>query len=248
MNVINSKSIIKVAHRGVPSLMPENTMSSFKHAIAMNIDVLEIDLHLSSDGELVVIHDHTLDRTSNHRGKVGDFTFDELQQVDVGVWKGSTYEGERIPRFKDVLNLIKRTNLKLLIEIKKPHLYPQIEEKVLNEISESRIDESQCIIQSFDLNCVKKLYTLNRNIELGILLRKKDRFIFKRRIKSFSQYVHYVNPHYKNVNPRLIRNVHKENMKILPYTVNDEKAMRSLIKIGVDGIITDYPQILETII
>jgi len=95
-----------VAHRGFSGRFPENTLRSFREALQLPIDAVELDVRRTKDGVLVVIHDPTVDRTTNGRGRVADLTWDELQRLDAGAWKGSEFVGERIPRLEEVLKLI----------------------------------------------------------------------------------------------------------------------------------------------
>lgn len=245
MNVYNQKCKFKVAHRGVPSLAPENTMVSFKRAIEFNIDVLEIDIHRTIDGKLVVIHDPTTNRTSQEKGIIRKLTYEALTKYDVGKWKGEAYSGEQIPLFQDVLKLIKDTYIKLLIEIKQPENYPNIEEGIITMIKQHGISNNQIMIQSFNRNAIQKINILWPEIELGVLIKKKDRFISRRAIKKIGEYANYINPNYKIVTRRFVKAAHASHLKILPYTINDKHTAQKMLAMGVDGLISDYAHILD---
>lgn len=244
MNLNSINSIIKVAHRGVPSLIPENTIASYKYALSLNIDMLEIDIHRTKDGKLIIMHDPTTERTTLEKGIIKDLTYDELLKYDIGKWKGKEFIGERIPLLQEVLQLIKSTNTKLLIEIKHPDKYPGIEEELLNEILKKEIDIERIIIQSFDKNSVKKVRELNKEIKLGVLISKRHRLIRNDTLQKISEYAQYLNPNYKLLTKRFVKNIHTHGLKILPYTVNDHHNFERMMELGVDGIITDYPQSL----
>lgn len=248
MNLNNYRSIFKVAHRGVSSLVPENTLISFNEALKLNIDMLEIDVHRAQDGQLIIIHDPTLMRTSLQKGKIKNLTYEQLLKYDVGKWKGDQYVGERIPLLKDVLSLVKRTNKKLLIEIKSPAKYRDIELDVVNEILKSDINLNQIIIQSFNRKSLKSLKELHLPIHIGVLLKRRHRLISKSEIKNISQYAQFLNPNYKMINRKLIEQAHQYNLKVMPYTVNDDNEMKKLLELGVDGIITDEPQQLINVL
>ncbi|MCE3399617.1 glycerophosphodiester phosphodiesterase, partial [Staphylococcus aureus] len=111
---------------------PENTLIAYKHALMLHIDMLEIDVHYTKDKQLVIIHDDTIDRTSNGKGKVKDYTLEELREFDFGVKRGDAFKGERIPTFDEVLDLVNNFSKKLLIEIKTPSQYPGIEEMIVD--------------------------------------------------------------------------------------------------------------------
>lgn len=245
MNLNSINSIIKVAHRGVPSLIPENTIASYKYALSLNIDMLEIDIHRTKDGKLIIMHDPTTERTTLKKGVIKDLTYDELLKYDIGKWKGKQFIGARIPLLQEVLQLIKSTDTKLLIEVKQPDKYPHIEEELLNEIIKIGINLDRIIIQSFDRNSVKKVRELNKDIELGVLISKRHRFIRNDTIQKISEYAQYLNPNYKILTKRLVKNMHRHGLKTLPYTVNDYHNFERMIEIGVDGVITDYPQSLS---
>src|SRR5512137_114803 len=108
-----------IAHRGGPAYAPENTLAAFRHAITLGVDWLELDVHLSRDGEVVVIHDETVNRTTNGVGRVADLSLAELRALDAGAGGG-----ERVPAFTEVLTLAKEAGVGLLVELKSPHLYP----------------------------------------------------------------------------------------------------------------------------
>ncbi|SFV44733.1 Hypothetical protein SSCIU_01525 [Mammaliicoccus sciuri] len=241
----NQNCKLKVAHRGVPSLAPENTMVSFKRAIEFNIDVIEIDIHRTIDGKLVVIHDPTTNRTSQEKGIIRKLTYEALTKYDVGKWKGEAYSGEQIPLFQDVLKLIKDTYIKLLIEIKQPENYPNIEEDIITMIKQHGISNNQIMIQSFNRNAIQKINILWPEIELGVLIKKKDRFISKRAIKKIGEYANYINPNYKIVTRRFVKAAHASHLKILPYTINDKHTAQKMLAMGVDGLISDYAHILD---
>lgn len=245
MNVNNQNCKLKIAHRGVPSLAPENTMISFKRAIEFNIDVLEIDIHRTIDGELVVIHDPTTNRTSQEKGVINKLTYETLTKYDVGKWQGQAYIGEQIPLFQDVLKLIKDTHIKLLIEIKQPENYPNIESDIIAMIKQHDISYNQIMIQSFNRNSIQKISTLLPDIELGVLIKKKNRFISKRAIKKIGEYANYINPNYKIVTRKFVEAAHASQLKVLPYTINNKSTAQKMLAMGVDGLISDYAHLLD---
>lgn len=115
----SEKNIIVAGHRGCKALYPENTIISFKKAIELGVDMIEMDLNLTSDKQLVVIHDNTLDRTTNGKGNVRDYTLEEIKKLDAGIFKGEEFAGERIPTFTEFLDLVsKEKNMYLNVEIK----------------------------------------------------------------------------------------------------------------------------------
>ena len=207
-----------VAHRGLPEDYPENTIIAYRHALMLHIDMLEIDVHYTKDKELVVIHDDTIDRTSNGKGKVSDFTLKELKA------------------------LADNFSQKLLIEIKKPSQYPNIENMIVDKLKERQISKSKVILQSFDFDCVKKLSAMNLDYELGLLISKKKYWHKLPNFKKIAKVADYANPNYQIVSKKFMQLAHEEELKVLPYTVNKLKESQKLIDIGVDGIISDVPE------
>ena len=231
-----------VAHRGLPEDYPENTLIAYKHALMLHIDMLEIDVHYTKDKQLVVIHDDTIDRTSNGKGKVIDYTLDELREFDFGAYRGDKFKGERIPTLDEVLDLVDHFSKKLLLEIKKPSQYPGIEEMIVEKLKERGIPKHKVILQSFDFDCVKKLAEMNLEFELGVLLSKKQYWYKLPNFKEIAKVADYANPNYALVTKRFMKHAHEEMLKVLPYTVNESKAVKKLIDVEVDGVISDIPE------
>lgn len=231
-----------VAHRGLPEDYPENTLIAYKHALMLHIDMLEIDVHYTKDKQLVVIHDDTIDRTSNGKGKVIDYTLDELREFDFGAYRGDKFKGERIPTLDEVLDLVDHFSKTLLLEIKKPSQYPGIEEMIVEKLKERGMPKHKVILQSFDFDCVKKLAEMNLEFELGVLLSKKQYWYKLPNFKEIAKVADYANPNYALVTKRFMKHAHEEMLKVLPYTVNESKAVKKLIDVEVDGVISDIPE------
>ena len=126
-----------VAHRGATGYAPENTIAAFDLAVDMKADYIEIDVQRSKDGELVVIHDTTVNRTTNGSGKVGALTFEQLRSLDTGSFKGEQFAGEQIPTFEEILDRY-HGKIGILIELKAPELYPGIEEQVAEALKDKK--------------------------------------------------------------------------------------------------------------
>ncbi|WP_285491638.1 glycerophosphodiester phosphodiesterase [Staphylococcus haemolyticus] len=231
-----------VAHRGLSNQFPENTLVGFKAALMQHVDMLEIDVHFSKDNHLVVIHDDTINRTSNDEGKVKDYTLEELLTFDFGVKHDKSFRNTKISTFEEVLSLIKNFSKKLLIEIKVPHQYPGIEEAVLKALEIYKVPKHKAIIQSFDEDCVKRLNSLDSEYQLGLLISRKKYWYKSPNFEEISDYANFINPNYKLVNSKFIKNAHSQSLKVIPYTVNKRKDVKKLINLGVDGIISDLPE------
>ena len=246
---IKAKFPVKViAHRGASGYAPENTLASFQKAIELKANYVELDVHLSKDGEVVVIHDATLDRTTSGTGKVNEYSLAELKMLNASKLNGENYRDEKIPTLDEALKLTKG-NAILLIEIKadadsKP--YPDIEKKVL-EIIQANKAEDWCEIQSFYDFSVNSWLELNTAIHVHKLLvgRLQPLYIdhkirFGRVFKKYDT-PQGINPYRAFAKRKMIKKIHRQNHIAYVWTVNDEKDIRKILKRNPDGIITNYP-------
>ncbi len=249
MFAFNPKKTAVIAHRGDSGNAPENTLSAIKSALNLKVDMIEIDVHLSKDSVPVVIHDHTLERTTNGKGKVKNYTINDLKKLDAGSWYSKKYSNEQIPTLEEVLNLTKG-NCVLLIEIKNgSSTYPEIEKIVLNKIKENNA-EKYCIIQSFDDEVLNNLDQLKCTVEIQKLVTGNIPFLpmhlvdTKLKFGSILKYkkVSAINPNFKFVDRNITKKIHDFGKKIFVWTVNDQNEMSRLIDCGVDGIITNFPE------
>lgn len=240
------RKIDNVAHRGASGYAPENTISAFDKAVEMKADYIEIDVQRSKDGELVVIHDTSVDRTTDGTGKVGALTFEQLRNLDAGSWKGEQFTGEKIPTFDEILERY-HGKIGILIELKAPELYPGIEESIAQELKERNLDKPQnekIIIQSFNFESMKKMNDLLPIVPIGVLTSSKlDTTPLA--LQEFSTYADYFNPSYGIVTTDLVNHVHSLGMKISSWTVRSPESAEFLFDMGVDAIITDYPDYVD---
>ncbi|MGK7379607.1 glycerophosphodiester phosphodiesterase [Planococcus sp. 1R117A] len=238
------QKMVNVAHRGASGHAPENTMEAFQKGFEMKADYIEIDVQMTKDGELVVIHDTTVDRTTNGTGKVGDLTFEEIRQLDAGSWFSEDYAGEKVPTFEEVLDAF-RGKVGILIELKAPELYPGMEEKVADALIERNMDVSnngKIIIQSFNHESMKKSKELLPNLSHGVLAGASWANVTEEQLDQFAAYADYFNPTMNIVTDELVSDVHEAGMKIYPYTSRSQEQALRLFDLDVDGIITDYTE------
>ncbi|MDX8047694.1 glycerophosphodiester phosphodiesterase family protein [Gracilibacillus sp. S3-1-1] len=240
----DQQKMINVAHRGASGHAPENTMAAFQKAVEMKADYFEIDVQMTKDGELVIIHDTTVNRTTNGTGAVGDLTFEEIRSLDAGSWFDEKYAGEKIPTFEEVLDAF-RGKIGILVELKSPELYPGIEEKIATVLKERNMDRpnnKKIIIQSFNHDSVQQSKTLLPNLPHGVLAGPSWRNVTDEQLKEFATYADYFNPNMNIVTTELVNRVHATGMLIMPYTSRSQKQADRLFHLGVDGIVTDYPE------
>ncbi len=240
------KQVDNVAHRGATGYAPENTIAAFDLAVEMKADYIEIDVQRSKDGKLVLIHDTTVDRTTDGTGKVGDLTYDQLRSLDAGSWKGEQFAGEQIPTFEEILERY-RGKVGILIELKAPELYSGIEEQVAEALKERNLDKPQnekIIIQSFNFESMKKVNDLLPKVPVGVLTSNRADTTAEA-LQEFSTYADWFNPSYGIVTEELVNQVHSLGMKIGSWTVRSQEAADFLFEMNVDAIITDYPDYVD---
>lgn len=235
--------VMNIAHRGASGYAPENTMAAFDKALQMKADYFELDVQMSKDGKLVLIHDVTVDRTTDGTGRVGDLTFKELRRLDAGSWFDPAFAGERIPTLEEALDRY-RGKIGILIEIKNPELYPGIERKVAKALKKRNLHKprnGKIIVQSFNHDSVKKFHSLLPSVPVGVLISYRDEGISDKELRNFAKYADYVNPNKDMVDRSLVKRIHRFGMKTTPWTVRDRAEADRLKSIRVDGIVTDYP-------
>lgn len=227
-----------IAHRGYSSNAPENTLVAFQQAIDFGADGLECDVHLTKDGEVVVIHDEILGRTTNGSGFIKDKSLEEMGKLDAGSWFGSQYGGEKVPTLRELLELVKDTDLLLNVEIKSARIaYPGIEQKVVQELQEFGLIE-QSIISSFNHQTLAVIKQIEPALKTGILhtsvLYKPLEYASMLNIDAFHGYHHHFSP-------ELIKEAQAKGLYVNLWTVDEPADIKRLIELGVDGIITNYP-------
>jgi glycerophosphoryl diester phosphodiesterase len=218
-------------HRGNPAENPENTMRSFRSAIEAGCDLIECDVHLSADGRLVVIHDHTLERTTNGTGLVREHTAAELRKLDAG-------DGEKIPLLQEVVELA-LGKVGLVIETKQlPPLYPGLEDKLLNMLRQLGAVE-ECAVISFNHLSIHQLRKLEPNLQLGILEGARPMHPAKM-LRDAGADVY--SPHWGAADPQIVQEVHAAGGAVAVWPVDDEPAVAWCRYCKPDSIFTNRPK------
>lgn len=227
------------AHRGGRVSTPENTMAAFQNALTCQADGIELDIHLTRDGQPVICHDHRIDRTSNGSGLIRDYTLRQLKQFDFGGWFGPEFKGQKILTLEEYFDWYVNTPLLLNIEIKNgPIIYRTIEEKIVQFVEAYNCAE-RVIISSFYHPSLLKVKELNPNIKTGVLL--EGRLINPCR-PALDVNAEFIHPYWQNLDGAWVAQAHTHKMGINTYTVNTPEEVEFVQKIGVDAIFTDYPE------
>jgi glycerophosphoryl diester phosphodiesterase len=232
-----------IAHRGASGYAPENTLASINLAIEMGCDAIEFDVQLTSDEQLVVCHDFTVDRTTNGLGEIKNLTLVDIKKLDAGSWFSEKFAGEQIPTLEEVLNLVPN-DLFLHIEIKKTSTDDRNIEKKLNDylIKYNRISSS--LISSFCHSSVRELKRYNSQVSIGMAV-EADLIEPIKYIENNDLLLYSFHPCYDYVSPNMIKQFHEHNIKINCWTVNDKEVAIALKEMGVDSIFTNFPDILK---
>ena len=210
---------------------PENTFASFERGLELGADWIELDVHLSRDGAVIVIHDETLDRTTNGHGSIKDHTLAELRALDAG-------GGEQIPALDEVLSWANANGVTLDIEIKNaPIYYAGIEDKVV-QLLEAHQMLDQVVVISFDHHAVARVKALAPEVMTGVLYaaRPIDCVALARQASADA-----VLPHHAYVVAEDVAQAHAAGLYVAPWTADDTTTATELIAKGVDAIATNYP-------
>ena len=219
-------------HRGNPAEQPENTLPSFRSAIELGVDIIECDVHVSSDGQLVVIHDHTLERTTDGSGLVRDHSLAELRELDAGY-------GERVPLLSEVCEVARQGGVGLCVEMKQtPIPYPDLEEKLVRQLAELEMLEQTAVI-SFHHGAVLRIKELEPRLSTGVLegSRPIDPVALMRSARA-DLYA----PHYGAMDVELVEEVHGAGGAVGVWTVDDGAAAAWCRICGPDSIFTNRPR------
>jgi glycerophosphoryl diester phosphodiesterase len=247
---------LRVAHRGASARAPENTLAAFKEAIRLDADAIEIDVHLSADGVPVVIHDDTVDRTTNGRGPVASIACRDLKRLDAGAWFSSRFRGERIPTLEEAMECA-RGRCGLNIEIKEPAARRR---RTPGTVRLSAVDGPDAIaravaravartgfkdllvVSSFSARTLLHARAAMPRVRLGLLVSRSLRGLqaIHRRVRLFA-----VIPHVRLAAPRRVRLARRLGLIVLFWTVNDLPLMRRVLALGGDGLMTDDPALFQ---
>jgi glycerophosphoryl diester phosphodiesterase len=230
------------AHRGASAHAPENTIAAFELAIAQQADAVELDVKLSADGQVIVIHDSTVDRTTNGHGRVEDMTLAELKTLDAGSFRGKEFAGEKIPTLGDVFGAVgKRTFINIELKNHKRH-GEDLVQNVCMLVKKHQMQK--CVMfSSFFPDALYKAHSYLPNVPRGLLALNGFLGVWARSFGfNFGKY-DALHPNLQGFTPEEVVRVHRLKRRVHVYTVNREEDMRRLFKWGVDGIFTDDPQL-----
>ncbi|MDD6155326.1 MAG: glycerophosphodiester phosphodiesterase [Eubacteriales bacterium] len=232
------------AHRGYSDKYPENTMLAYEKAVEAGADGIEMDVQMSKDGELVIMHDEAVDRTTNGHGLVKDLTLAELKQLDASYKFGDKYGVNRVPTLREFFRFVKMTGIMVNVELKTGvYTYDGIEEKTLAMIDEFGLRD-KIIISSFNHYSVMKMKKMAPDMKYGLL---EESWIIGMPAYAEDLKVNYLHPVFNSVSEEMFRESSGYGIGINTWTVNDPAEMERLLKLGVNGIITNDPALVRQV-
>jgi len=222
--------IIRIGHRGACGYEPENTLLSFKKALELNVDMIELDVYLCKTGELVVIHDDKVDRTTNGSGYVKEKSFEELRQLDAG-------KGEKIPTLQEVLDLTNK-KARVNIELKGEGTAKPVSKVIEKYVKEKGWSYDDFLVSSFNHYELLKFSKLNPKVKIGVLIKGTP--------IGFAEFAEKVNAYSVHlslefINKEFVEDAHKRGMKVFVWTVNDTDEMQRMKELGIDGVFSNFP-------
>jgi len=221
-------NILKISHRGASAYEPENTLRAIKRALEYTVDMVEVDVRETRDRQIVVIHDETLERTTNGRGYVHQMSFSELRKLDAG-------EGERIPTLQEVVDLVKG-RVGLVVELKDS----RTTENVAEVLAENNFVD-QTLVTSFIHSAVKRIKELNPQLKTGIIFRSAP---IKPSQLALDANGNALFPYYKYVTAEMIEDAHSNHLTVNVWTVDTREEIEYYVRMGVDGVVTNKPDLL----
>jgi glycerophosphoryl diester phosphodiesterase len=235
-----------IAHRGFSGHAPENTLVAIRQAIEVGADMVEIDVTVTSDGHVILLHDETLDRTTDGQGLPTEKTLDEIRRLDAGSWFGPDYAGEKIPTLSEALETVKDRIL-INIEIKSEAVEHEVVPKVAALIVEHGMLD-RVVVSSFSPEALRLMKITDPAVITATLFNKElhtDRDPLEIIMEVGS---HGFNISGKRLTAEMVERCHKHGIPVAVYTVNEPSEMRRLMELGVDAVFTDYPdQMLEVV-
>lgn len=250
-------STITTAHRGASAYAPENTLAAFRLGVQQRATWIESDVQLTKDGQAILMHDTGLARTTNVEQvfpdrapwKVKDFTLAEIKQLDAGSWFSPEFAGEPVPTLAEMVQVVRPSASGIIMELKSPELYPGVEQKVIDVFDSfpgyvrSALASDRLAVQSFNWTSMATYNKLAPEYPIGLL--GKPAVLD---LPALAEWADQVNPGVGQVTEAYVDAVHAAGMEMNVYTVDDVPTMTRLLDWGVDGIITNKPDVLEELL
>lgn len=236
------RRFLRVAHRGASGYAPENTLAAFRLALELGTDAVELDLRPTRDAQLVVLHDDTLERTTNGRGRLAERTLAEVKRLDAGSWFAPRFRDERVPHLAEVLELVRGHPVRLLLELKtRGSLGTQWIARAVEEVRRAGMSERVTFL-SFDDGALEVVRGTDARVATGWLVSRVPlRVVTRLRALGATALA----PRWTSVTPRLVGRLHRAGYPVIVWTVDDPAAMRRLLGLEIDALATNFPDRLN---
>ena len=227
---MNTRPMLCFGHRGARGHEPENTLRSVRRALELGADGIEVDVHFTA-GELLVIHDETLERTTDGKGRVAAQTFAYLRSLDAG-------QGERIPTLAEVCELVNRRAV-INVELKGAGTAAPVAALIAGYVHGRGWSQENFLVSSFDHQQLETARSLLPDLRLGVLSLRPSRAVaeFAGRLGAWS-----LHPHLRQVTAKLVNDAHRRGLKVIVFTVNTAEEIARCRELGVDGVFSDFPE------
>ncbi|WP_407345475.1 glycerophosphodiester phosphodiesterase [Pengzhenrongella phosphoraccumulans] len=249
--------VLAVAHRGASADAPENTLAAVRRAITLGASLIELDVQRTRDGKLVVFHDATLTRTTDAARvfpdrapwHLADFTLAEVLTLDAGSWNGAQFAGERVPTLADAIRALRTSGSGLLLELKSPGRYPGIEDEVADLMREFRgyvrsaVATGRLAVQSLDVDSLRRYHRAESRVPVALLGRPAPSDL-----PALATWVDGINPFHLAVDAAYVAEVHRLGLDCRVWTVDTVADLTRALDLGVDGVITNRPDLLTALL
>lgn len=248
-------SVCKViSHRGANKLAPQNTIPAFEKSLEIGVDGFETDVHMSSDGVPVVCHNYTIDETSNGQGKISEMTLEQLRSYDFGSYFDEKYKGTPLPTLEEFLTLCETADIEIMnIELKTPLDGEKgMVEKTISAVKEHGLFD-KLLISSFSPELLVECKRIDPKCKTGFLYSPDRKICYEKMIFGYLDFAKeigadYLHPHFSMVTKHYVKKLHANGIGVNPWTVDKENIALRMLRCGIDGIITDVPDMINSII
>jgi glycerophosphoryl diester phosphodiesterase len=222
--------MLKIAHRGFKGIAPENTLLAFQKAIEIKVDGVELDVHLSIDGHIMVIHDESIDRTTNGKGFVNKLSLQELQFFHIE-------KNQRIPTLQEVFDLVNKKCI-VNIELKGMGTTEPVVDLIEKYVKEKHWNYNHFLVSSFDWNALQQLRLLNEKIPIGVLTHTDLNLAI-----AFAKFMkaETIHPYFHLLTQENTLKIQENGLQVFPWTINEMEDIQKIKSFNVNGIISDFP-------
>jgi glycerophosphoryl diester phosphodiesterase len=231
---------LRIAHRGASGECPENTRVAFRRAIEQSAGMIECDLQLTADGHVVVFHDWKVDRTTNGKGSLASLSLDDLRSLDAGAWRSERFRGERVPTLEELLELaLPHTQLNLELKCRAGAETAHLLAMTAIAAVSQRDGFAGVIFSSFDVETLEAVRDVSPYAQIGLLWSVPPFDLAWELARDLGAIAFH--PDVATVTPELVGRAHDHGLAVHVWTVNDVTRMVELVRMGVDGIFSDFP-------